>query len=152
MYVTELVNNQKHQVKVKRLDEDDYKKIVKTRFYFNWKTEKKHDVYKLVFQDEILGLMSCKHYTDEKRIEIKLLAVAKENRGKSKKYSRVAGTLIGFACREAIKYYGIEGCVSLVPKTSLKKHYSDYYGMIDAGWQLFLAGQPMLDMLKEYEL
>lgn len=152
MYVVELESNQKHYVKVKLLDEDDYKEITKSRFYFNWKTEKANDVYKLFLGDEILGLMSCINYDDEKRIEIKLLAVAKENRGRRKRYDHIAGTLIAFACRQAMKHYGILGCVSLVPKTSLKKHYAGYYGMIDAGWQMLLMGQPMLDILKKYEL
>jgi hypothetical protein len=152
MHVMELASNQRHLVKVKLLDDDDYKEITKGRFYFNWKTEKTNDVYKLVIQDEILGLMSCIRYDDEQRIEIKLLAVARESRGRNKKYDRIAGTLIAFACRQAMKHYGILGCVSLVPKTSLKKHYAGYYGMIDAGWQMFLMGQPMLDILKEYEL
>ena len=51
-----------------------------------------------------------------------------------------------------MRQYGIEGCVSLVPKTSLKQQYVDYYGMIDAGWQLFLEGLPLLNVLNEYEL
>lgn len=135
-----------------RLDAGDYKSITKNRFYFNWKTERENYVYKLVFQDEILGLMSCKHHKSEKRIEIKLLAVSKENRGRNKKYDRIAGTLIGFACREAMRHYNIQGCVSLVPKTRLIKHYIESYGMINAGRQLFLEGLSMLKMLGEYEL
>ena len=137
MYVIERESNLRHSVKLKRLDDDDYKEITKSRFYFNWKTEKGKDVYKLVLDDDILGVMSCMHHEDEERIEILLLAVSKENRGKNKKYERIAGNLIGFACREAMKYHGANGCVSLVPKTSLKPHYSAFYGMIDAGWQMF---------------
>ena len=150
MYVTELATNKKHQVKVRLVDQGDYKYITKARYYFNWKAE--NEVYKLVLKEEILGLMSCIHYKIEQRIEIKLLAVSKDNRGAGKIYARVAGTLIGFACREVVKNYGSEGCVSLVPKTQLKQYYMDYYGMLSAGQQVFLAGQPLLDLLKEYEL
>lgn len=152
MYVIESGSNLNHPVKVKRLDDDDYKEVTKGRFYFNWKTEKASEVYKLVLGDEILGIMSCKHYKEEERVEIRLLAVSKENRGGNKKYSRVAGNLIAFACKEAIKHHGIGGCVSLVPKTSLKQHYSTFYGMIDAGRQMFLQGTSLLNILKEYEL
>lgn len=152
MYVIEREGTLHHPVKVKSLDSDDYKSLTKSRFYFDWKTEKGNEVYKLVLGDEILGVISCKHHEDEERIEIVLLAVSKENRGKYKKYERIAGNLIGFTCREAIRRHGFSGCVSLIPKTSLKLHYSASYGMIDAGWQLFLEGVPLLNMLKEYEL
>ncbi|MDF3029356.1 MAG: hypothetical protein K0S23_3663 [Fluviicola sp.] len=151
MYVIERESNLRHQVKVKPLDDEDYKEITKSRFYFNWKTERAHDVYKLVLGDEILGVMSCRHHEDE-RIEIVLLAVSKDNRGRNKKYDRITGNLIGFACKEAMKYYGINGCVSLVPKTSLRQHYMDFYGMEDAGRQIFLEGGSLLNILREYEL
>ncbi|AEA43378.1 hypothetical protein [Fluviicola taffensis] len=152
MYLTEIKSGKDFEVKIKSLDDDDYKKISKAQYYFNWKTEKGNNVYKLVLKDEVLGLLSCVHYKNEKRIEIRLLAVSKENRGKSKKYERITGTLIAFACKEAMKKYGIEGCVSLVPKTILKGHYMTCYGMLDAGRQVFLEGQSLLDILKEYEL
>jgi len=151
MYVIEGASNLNHPVKVKRLDDDDYKEISKTRFYFNWKTERLNNVYKLILEDEILGVMSFIHHKDEERIEIVLLAVSKENRGRNKKYDRVAGNLIASACKEALKYHGINGCVSLVPKTSLKKHYAALYSMVDAGRQMVLEGGPLLNILKEYE-
>lgn len=134
------------------LDGQDFKSITKSKFYFDWKKEKGNDIYKLVLNEEILGLMSCLCDEREKRIEIRLLSVSKDNRGRGKKYERIAGTLIGYACREALRRYGIGGCVSLVPKTRLKYHYIERYGMIDAGVQVFLEGEQLLDMLKEYEL
>lgn len=152
MYLIETKTNKRFEVIVDSVDEQDFKSITKSKFYFNWKEEKKHDVYKLLLEDEIVGLMSCFDDERDKRIEIKLLSVSKENRGQNKRYERIAGTLIGYACREAMKRYGIEGCVSLVPKTQLKHHYIEQYGMIDAGRQVFLEGEQLLRMLKEYEL
>lgn len=152
MYLTETQTNNRCEVSVDFVGEQDFKSITKSRFYFDWKKERVNAIYKLVLNDEILGLMSCFHDEKGKRIEIKLLSVSKENRGRDKKYERIAGTLIGYACREAIKYYGIEGCVSLVPKTRLKYHYIEQYGMIDAGVQVFLEGESLLEMLKKYEL
>jgi hypothetical protein len=134
------------------VDEQDFKSITKSKFYFNWKEEKQHGIYKLVLENEIVGLMSCFDDERDKRIEIKLLSVSKENRGKNKRYERIAGTLIGYACKEAMKRYGIEECVSLVPKTQLKHHYIEQYGMIDSGRQVFLEGEQLLRILKEYEL
>lgn len=152
MYVIEQRRSLRHPVTVKRLDDNDYKGLTKRLFYFDWKTEKSNDVYKLILQDEILGLMPCLHHRNEERIEIVLLAVSKENRGRNKKYDRIAGNLIAFACKEVMKHHGIDGCVSLVPKTQLKQHYSECYGMIDAGRQLFLEGPSLLKLLNEYEL
>ncbi|MBI2257465.1 MAG: N-acetyltransferase [Flavobacteriia bacterium] len=152
MYIIDVKNNKKCAVKVKQIEEQDYKTLTKSRYYFNWKTEKENDVYKLVLDENILGLMSLVNDKGDKRIEISLLAVSKENRGKNKRFDRITGILIAFACRTAIKYYGIEACVSLVPKTRLKQYYIDQYQMTDAGWQVFLTGQSMLNILKKYEL
>lgn len=152
MYLVETQTNRKHKVFVDFIDEQDFKSITRSTFYFNWKKEREYDIYKLVLGEEILGLMACCTYKRDERIEIKLLSVSKENRGQNKKYERIAGTLIGFACREAIKLFEINGCVSLVPKTRLKQHYIQEYGMIDAGRHVFLEGDQLLKMLKKYEL
>lgn len=153
MFIVERLTGKKYTVVVEPVINEDYKIITKKRYFFDWKTEKKYTVYKLRRKDNniILGLMSCIHYAEEQRIEIKLLAVSIDNR-KGKGYDRIAGTLIGFACREAIKCYGIDGCVSLVPKTELKIHYIEKYGMLDAGYQVFLEGVSLLKNLNNYEL
>lgn len=142
-----------HTVVIEPVDAKDYKSITKAKYFFNWKTEKENDVYKLRRSDNniILGLISLVHHTNEKRIEIKLLSVSIENRGRNKQYERIAGTLIAFACREAIKHYGKDACVSLLPKTELKKHYIIQYGMIDAGIHVFLEGIGLLKMLNSYK-
>ena len=154
MFITECKTGIKHKVVIEPVLDKDYKGITKKRYFFNWKTEKKYDVYKIrrVGNDDILGVMSLMNHAGEKRIEIKLLAVSFENRGNKKQYEGIAGTLIGFACREAVKYYGNEACVSLVPKTEIKEHYISKYGMINAGDQIFLEGLPLLKILKNYEL
>lgn len=152
MYLTDTKTNSRCEVSVELLDEHDLSSITKSKFYFDWRKERGNDIYKLVLNEEILGLMSCLYEEREKRIEIKLLSVSKDNRGRGKKYERIAGTLIGYACREALKRYGVEGCVSLIPKTRLKYHYIERYGMIDAGIHVFLEGGQLLKMLKEYEL
>lgn len=152
MYLIETQTNKKHEVIIDFVDESDFKSITKLKFYFDWKKELKNDLYKLVLDEEILGLMSCSQDKKDKRIEIKLLSVSQENRGRNKKYDRITGTLIAYACRAVLKLYGIEGCVSLVPKTKLKQHYIEQYGMIDAGKQVFLEAESLLKMLKKYEL
>jgi|SRR6218665_210507 len=152
MYVTEISTGKIHKAIIELVTDEDYKSILKSTFFFNWKTEKDLSVYKLRINSDksILGLMSLIYNEPEKRIEIHLLAVSKKNRGKQKQFDRIAGTLIGFACREAKKHYGIDACVSFVPKTNLKKHYIQKYDMSDAGKQVFLAGLPLLRLLNEY--
>jgi hypothetical protein len=152
MYLIEVLTNKRFDVKIELVEEQDYKQITKSKYYFNWKTERENFVYKLIYKDNILGLVSLVNVLADKRIEINLLSVSKENRGDKKQFDRITGTLIAFTCKVAIKFYGIEACVSLVPKTSLKQHYIKKYGMLDAGWQVFLAGPPMLNILNEYEL
>lgn len=59
MYLIETQTNKKHKVFVDFIDEQDFKYITKSAFYFNWKEAREHDIYKLVLGEEILGLMAC---------------------------------------------------------------------------------------------
>lgn len=154
MEILDLRNTTRKQIIIELVEDRDYRKITKRHYWFDWKTEKDHLVYKLRLADsqDILGLMSLIHYQEEKRFAINLLAVSKENRGKQKVYEHIAGNLIAYACREVLKLYTLDGCVSLVPKTELRSHYIKKYGMFDAGWQLFLEGRSLLNLLTKYEV
>ncbi|CAM3409354.1 hypothetical protein [Aquirufa ecclesiirivi] len=142
------------EIVVERLQDSDYKEITKSKYHFNWKKQKENDVYKLrlIESEEILGLMSMKVYTAEKRIEIVLLACSIANTRKNKIFDRIAGNLIAFACREAIKLFGADACVSLIPKTKLKNHYMSKYGMLDAGRQIYLASNSLINLLIKYKV
>jgi hypothetical protein len=123
------------------------------QFSFNWKNVKKqYPVYKLTVLDnnDILGLIALVEYLEEERIEIKLLAVSKDNIGKGKQFDGIAGCLIAFACKQALLKFKRFPCVSLIPKTEIKQHYIDKYGMTDAGWHLFLEGMSLFNIVKEY--
>ena len=139
---------------VERVNDEDYQKITKSKYFFNWKIEKENVVYKLRLEDneEILGLMSLVIFEKEERLEIKLLAVSKENRGRTKVYEGIAENLIGYACREAVKLYDYNGCVSLIPKDELRKHYAEKYGMLSGGYHLFLEGKPLFELIKKCAL
>lgn len=154
MEIIHVKSKSKRKVIIGPIDNSDYRKITKSRYWFDWRTEKDNLVYKLCLETtgEILGLMSLIHYKDEKRFELHLLAVSKENRGKEKVYKGIAGSLIAYACRKTVKLYAINGCVSLIPKTELKAHYMKTYGMLDAGRQLFLEGRSLLNLLNQYEV
>lgn len=60
--------------------------------------------------------------------------------------------LLAFAGRTALARYGPYACVSLVPKTALKKHYMKKYGMLDAGWQLYLDLDALNNIVAKYTL
>lgn len=153
MYVVERVNGKKHEVKIERLTENEFDKIPVTRYFFRWRAEKENEVFKITIegQQDILGLISLTEQADE-RIAINLLAVSKENQGRNRVYERLAGNLIAWACREAVRRFGENACVSLVPKTKLIKHYMDKYGMRKAGQSLFLSDEQLLILINEYDV
>lgn len=152
--ITLIENSVKINVVIELVTAEDYKKITKAKYFFNWNLEKENLVYKLriSFSDEILGLISLIHFEQEERFEIKLLTVYKENRGKNKKYDGIAENLIAFACREAVKKHAENACVSLLPKTELRSHYINKYGMLEAGLQIFLEGVSLFKLLEKNEL
>jgi hypothetical protein len=151
--ITHLPTNLRKGIKIERVIDDDYKVITKAKYFFDWKKEKESWVYKLILNEseEILGLMSLTNFENEDRIQINLLAVSKANRGKNRIYDGIATNLIVFACREAVKLYAENACVSLIPKTELKFHYIQKYGMIDAGRQVFLEGIVLYKLLEKNE-
>lgn len=53
----------------------------------------------------VLGIMAVDRIGEEQRIEKKLLAVSEENRGSGKQFDRIAGSLIGYVAREAIRSF-----------------------------------------------
>jgi N-acetylglutamate synthase-like GNAT family acetyltransferase len=152
MYVIELPDK-KRPVSIDTVVDSDYNLITKKKYAFNWKLEKEKTVYKLKIkgQPDILGLISIEYFTKEERIEIRLLAVSKENEGKGKTIDRIAGNLIAYAARLAIQAYGVNAAISLVPKTKLAQHYIKKYGFEPAGLSLFMDGKNLLALLKEYD-
>lgn len=142
-----------HDIEIVPVMADEYRTITKARFWFNWSEEKSFDVYKLKILEtrDILGLISLDNHPEESRVEIRLLAVSKENRGRKKKFDHIAGNLIAFACVRAITQYGEWACVSLVPKIQLIEHYIGKYAMIQAGRSLFTDGAELIELIKRYD-
>lgn len=135
------------------VNDEDVKILTKKRYFFSWRNEKANaHLYKLCIagEDDILGVMALVDVPAEYRMEIKLLASARENVGDGKDYEGIAGCLIGFACRESVKRYGNLACVSLKPKTELQEHYRRKYGMIDAGHQLCVEGLSLIKLINKY--
>jgi len=155
MNITETETGIKKGARISAVEEKERRLLTRKRFAFNWKMFGSSDkLFKLQIEDneDILGVMNYIEMSDEKRIEIKLLACASENVGASKKYDGITGCLIAFACRSAKAAYGDLACVSLVPKTVLREHYINKYHMLDGGWQLYLEGAQMISLINEYLL
>lgn len=153
MKIVEVVSGIIKPVIISGVEDKDFNLLIKNRFSFAWKTFRNSTIiYKLQIEgdDDILGVMGLIDYPEEKRIEIKLLASSVENIGKQKRYEGIAGCLIAFACRLAAAKYGQEACVSLLPKTKLIKHYLQKYHMQHGGRQLYLDGNPLNKLLKEF--
>ena len=153
MEIIELSGRLKRPAVINEVEEEDFRGLTKKRYSFNWKPLKEvAAVYKLQIagEDDILGVMGLTDTPEEKRIQIKLLACSVEDQGKNKIYEGIAGCLIAYACRIAKIKYGYLACVSLVPKTALKTHYINKYDMVDAGWQLYLEGEQLNNIIVKY--
>lgn len=134
MTIEDASSAKKFEAVVEPMTSNDFKVVKKDkkRFNsFNWDAYKAKEIYKLRLaeDDTILGIMCLADHPGNgfNAIEIELLEVSVENRGKAKKMVNIAGCLIAFACREAFKR-GYEGWVFLVPKTNLIVHYQAQYG------------------------
>ncbi|SMC44008.1 hypothetical protein [Pedobacter africanus] len=153
MYLLHSASQIKKAAVVKRIAPADLVQINNERFVFDWSNMAKDcELYQLnlINDDEILGIMAIKDSSEQHWIEIKLLESSMENVGRQKEYQRIAGTLMGFACREAVKRHAPFPCVSLVPKTILKEYYILKYGMLDGSKFLYLDEEPLLHMVKKY--
>ena len=152
MEILDKVFGKTYSVTVSNVSTVDLKKLTKTKYSFNWKTISKTCLlYKLTIedQDEILGVMALVNHPSDNRVEIKLIACSKENIGVNKRFEGIVECLIAYACGEALKNYGDFACVSLVPKTILKKHYMKKYNMLDAGTQVFLEGPSLFNLARK---
>lgn len=152
MHVLKNSTGEKQFVTITAIDAAEISQINKTeQFDFDWNKEKSFNVYKLaiVEKDEPIGLLSLDERSEDYVLEIRLLASSKLNIGKSKKYSRIAGCLIAFACKEAFKR-GFDGFVCLKPKTKLEAYYIKKYGFRSTKLYLITEGENSLKLIKEY--
>jgi hypothetical protein len=152
MYVIHTKTGKQIKAVISKLDAKEFTLIKNDkRFNFDWNKEKPYEVYKLTADgvDEILGLMSLEDRQEDYAIQIRLLAVSRENIGETKQFKRIAGCLIAFACNRAVSA-GYGGYVCLKPKTELKRHYQEVYGMVDTKMYLITEGRNSLDLIKEY--
>lgn len=153
MTVVERLTGNIYQIEVLPVKNTDYKSLSKARYFFDWKEERKAEVYKLVMkgQQDILGLISIERIPSEWRIHIRLLSVSKENSGKGKVFENIAGNLIASVAKIAVAEFGALACVSLRPKSSVAQHYITKYNMHVTGMTLSLEVPEIVTLINQYD-
>lgn len=153
MHVVETASGSKYQIEILPLEQGDYKSLKKKRYFFDWKTEKEFEVYKLRIAgaNDILGLVSLERIPQEWRVHIRLLTVSVENKGEGKQYQKIAGNLIAYAAKIAVREFAEYACVSLTPKNQVALHYIDKYQMRVTGKTLSIEVPEILDLIKSYD-
>lgn len=153
MYIVDTSNGKHHTVKIELLEDRDFAQLDEDRYFFDWKIEQSQEVYKLTIEStsEILGLVSLQRIPDEWRIHIRLLTVSRENKGRNKKFDKIAGNLIVHAAKIAVQEYAEMACVSLRPKSQIAQHYIDKYKMRTTGITLSAEVPEILDLIKDYD-
>lgn len=151
MHVVEVLTGKTYPIKILTVRATDYKALPKKRYFFDWKEETNHEVYKLVLNGDVLGLISLERIPAEWRIHIRLLTVSKENKGSEKRFDKIAGNLIAYFAKLAVAEFGELACISLKPKSSIAQHYIDKYKMNITGRTLSLEMPEILDLINEFE-
>lgn len=152
MEIIHLPSGNCHKVRIVLVEAEDFRNLTKSRYFFDWKQEKGKAVYKHCQLDtpDILGLVSIERIPDEWRIHIRLLTVAAEHVGRNKKFEHIAGNLITFVSRIALKEFGELACVSLKPKDAIHRHYMENYSMYRAGMSLCLDIRGIKELVETY--
>jgi ribosomal protein S6E (S10) len=153
MKIIDISTGEKHSVEILPVEIYEFKTLRKDRYFFDWKIEKNQEVYKLQIKgsSDILGLVSIERISQEWRIHIRLLTVSKENKGKEKKYDKIAGNLIAYVAKIAIREYGELACVSLRPKSQIAQHYIDKYNMNITGMTLSIEVPEIINLINLYD-
>ncbi len=78
MKIIDTTTGENHSVDILPVEIDELKTLKKDRYFFDWKTEKNQEVYKLQIRgsSDILGLVSIERIIQEWRIHIRLLTVS----------------------------------------------------------------------------
>lgn len=153
MNVVELSTGNIIPIDILPVENADFKSLTKARYFFDWKTEKSQELYKLVLkgQSDILGLISLERIPSEWRIHIRLLTVSKENKSSGKVFDKIAGNLIAHVAKIAVAEFGELACISLRPKSSVAFYYISKYNMNVTGGTLSLEVPEILNLINQFD-
>jgi len=106
------------------------KELPKAKWQFNWKSlcNKNSQIFKLVYEDEIQGLLKMTQ-VDEGYYEMSNLELAQGNYGSKGKINYIAGCLIAYGCLLAFQLNegNYKGHLAFTSKGELIQHYEKYY-------------------------
>jgi len=153
MIIIDTETGQSHKVVIEPVESGDFKILTKKRYFFDWREEIDYEIFKLRILDssDILGLVSCERIPQEWRIHLRLLTVSHENKGREKKYQNIAGNLIAFISKIAVKEYAEFACVSLTPTGIIARHYIEKYGKNRTGLTLSVEISEIMKLIKKYD-
>ncbi|MEQ8809003.1 MAG: N-acetyltransferase, partial [Imperialibacter sp.] len=152
MVVIDTGTGASHKVEIEPVDDRDFASLTNARYFFDWRQEKEFEIYKLRIANtrDILGLVSIERIPEEWRLHIRLLTVSKKNKGSSKKFENIAGNLLTFISKIAVREYGELACVSLKPKGLIARHYIDKFGMNITGLTLSVEILEIFNLIETY--
>jgi hypothetical protein len=153
MTIQETSSGKIYNVEILPVEDIDFNSIDKKRYFFDWKTERAYEIYKLkiINSNDILGIISLERIPEEWRVHIRLLTVSLENKGANKIFDNIAANLITHAAKIAVAEYAELACVSLKPKSNIAQHYIDKYNMNITGMTLSLEVPEILNLINTYD-
>ena len=153
--IENIVTGDSFATDISMLKSSDLKNITKkNNWLFDWKQEFKQperDVFKLtiVNNSEIIQGLICVEVKED-YVYMHLVESAPFNKGKTKVYAGVPGSLVAFACKLSFQR-GHEGNVSFVSKTLLIEHYEKTLGAFHFGGRvMIIETQSALKLINKY--
>lgn len=154
MKITDSKTGQEINCLIEKLAQIDIPKK-KDGWSFNWrKALKESPNTTLVLKDKdagkVQGAMQLRF--DAGMLIMEIIELAPNNIGKTGKYSNVAGCLIAYACREAIKLdSAYRGYLTFQSKTKLVNWYKEnYYASQAIGLRMYIDPKGGEKLIKKY--
>lgn len=156
MYVLDLENNVRVEVEVVT-GRPSLMPLKKDGWNFNWKsTIKRKNTKTYVLRqkwkpEQVEGVLQLRE--SEGMLIMDLVEIAPHNIGiKTKRYDRVAGILIAYACRESFMLDNeYKGFLTFLSKTELVEHYKSRYGARQAlGQRMYIEPEEGMRLISEF--
>lgn len=154
MFILESKSKKLIKCSIKKLSTDNLPQK-KDGWHFNWRQALKDSpksTYVLVDKptNQIHGALQLKQ--DEGMLIMELIELSPKNIGKKRKFQNVAGCLIAFACREAVKIKtDYRGYLTFVSKTELLEWYiTQYLATQTIGQRMYIDPISGNKLIKKY--
>jgi len=132
MYVQDKQTGEKFESEIRRVTDKELPGLNKsTRYVFDWSKYKGQEVYKLCLlgEKDSLGLMRVVDHPEQgfDFLEVDVIEVSNENKGKENGLGRIGGCLLAYAALLSDQY-GHDGFVFLVAKNEKAPLFHDKFG------------------------